>query len=146
MLDDEKSRIFIDADAFVALIDQNDANHSQALLINPIIKKMNYSSFTSNFAVGEAITVLSQNKGHSHAVAFGKKMFSNKITIIDATRPHQLKALQKFAQATSKNVRFADYINMVMMEELAITTIFSFDKHYKREGCKRLGVDSKPKI
>lgn len=133
-----KSRIFIDADAFVALLDKKDPNHKKAQKINNYIEETGYTVFTSNFAVGEAITVISQNAGHSLAVAFGKKLFTGEIFIIDVNRQQAIAALKKFAWQKSKNVRFTDFVNMVLMDELKIETIFSFDKHYQKSGYKLL--------
>lgn len=143
MPDKRENKIFIDADAFVALIDKKDPNHKRAQKFNDHIEEANYIVFTSNFAAGESITVISQNAGHSLAVAFGKKLFTEEILVIDVKRQQELKALVKFAQQKSKNVRFTDFVNMVLMDELKIKTIFSFDKHYKKAGYLRLGIEEK---
>ena len=92
-------RIFIDADAFVALLDKKDSNHRPSEKLNNQIEKANYTAFTSNFAIGEAITVISQNVGHKLAVAFGRKIFANEIFIIEVNRKHQIAALEKFSYA-----------------------------------------------
>ena len=132
-------RIFVDADAFVALLDKKDPSHRPAKKLNNQIEKANYTAFTSNFAIGEAITVISQNASHKLAIAFGEKVFANEIFIIDVNRRHQIAALKKFSTQKSKNARFTDFVNMVLMDELGIETIFSFDKHYQKGGYKLLG-------
>lgn len=139
----KRDRIFIDADAFVSLLDKKDPNHKKAQKINDYIEELNHTLFTSNFAIGEVITVVSQNVGHRLAVAFGKKLFAEEIFIIDVSRQHSIEALKRFAQQKSKNARFTDFINMVLMDELKIDTIFSFDKHYQKAGYRRLGIKAK---
>lgn len=135
-----QDKIFIDADAFVALLNLDDPNHQKARRLNKYIEGQKISGISSNFAIGEAITVISQDVGHSKAVNFGQKILQNEVLIIDADRYHELEALKRFAQATSKNARFTDFVNMVMMDELHIDTVFSFDKHYPQAGYKLLSI------
>lgn len=129
-----KDKVFIDADAFVAIINSQDSNHKKAISLSNKIKRENIEIITSSHAVGEAITVVSQEAGLRKAVLFGRKIYKGEIIIMDANRNQQRKALDLFSQAKSKNVRFTDYINMVFMDELGVDTIFSFDKHYQRAG------------
>lgn len=131
--------IFIDADALVSLIDKKDPNHNLAVKLQKVIRQDDISVFTSNFAIGEAITVISQKLGLKLAVEFGKKIFAGEIKIIDVSRSHCEDALKKFAKQTTKNARFTDMVNMVLMDVLKIDTIFSFDEHYPKNGYKLLG-------
>lgn len=137
-----QDKIFIDADAFVALLDLDDPNHQKARRLNKYIERQRISGISSNFAICEAITVISQNVGHATAVNFGQKIFQNEVLIIETDRQQELEALQKFSQATSKNVRFTDFVNMVIMDRLHIDTIFSFDRHYSQAGFKLLSISS----
>ena len=133
-----RDKLFIDADAFVALLDKKDPNHKKAQKINNQIEKAGCTVFTSNFAAGEAITVISQNAGQALAIAFGKKLFADEIFIVEVDRQQEITALEKFAAQRSKNARFTDFMNMILMDELGINTIFSFDKHYLKAGYKLL--------
>lgn len=47
-------------------------------------------------------------------------------------------SIELFNKISSKNTRFTDCLNMAIMKELKINTIFSFDKHYKQAGFKLL--------
>ncbi len=126
------NRIFIDADAFVALANASDSNHRRAVTASQRINNQGIELATSSFAIGEAITVISQRCSVVKAVEFGRKIYEGEIFIIDANRVHQLNALEKFALQRSKNARFTASLNMVLMDELGVKTIFSFDKHYKK--------------
>ena len=128
-------KIFVDADAFVSLANPDDGNHHDAVAISQYIKSHNLELMTSNFALGEAITVISQKTTLKKAMEFGKDVFSgSEVLVIDVDRSHQLSALEQMSQAKSKNVRFTDFVNMVLMNEWGIATIFSFDRHYKLAG------------
>lgn len=130
----------MDADAFVAIINSHDSNHKKAMSLSKKIKQENIEIITSSYAVGEAITVISQEAGLGKAVLFGEKIYMGEIIILDADRNQQIKALNLFSTANSKNVRFTDYINIIFMNELGIDTIFSFDKHYQKAGYKLLEI------
>lgn len=131
-------KIFIDADAYVAIANSQDANHKLAIIIAKILAKKNIAIFTSNFAFGEAVTVVSQKVALETASRMGYDIPKG-VTIIDVNSLQREKALERFSQQTSKNTRFTDMVNMVLMDELGITTVFSFDKHYRKNGYKLLG-------
>src|ERR671915_2065630 len=69
-------KIFVDADAFVALTVETDTNHEKArsllnlLSVNPVL------FLTSNYVFSESITIISQRASHQTAVAFIAKMQS----------------------------------------------------------------------
>lgn len=136
------NNIFIDADGMVANFDHLDSHHAKAIILSSYVRKTNIPLVTSNLAVGEAITVISQEAGLQKAISSGKELYYGNILIIDADRDQQLKALERFSHSTSKNVRFTDFVNMVIMDALHIDTIFSFDKHYLQAGYKLLSVPS----
>lgn len=136
----KRGRLFVDADVFVSLSNKEDRNYKKALKLSKLVKDWKTEVLTSSFAIGEAITVISQKVGLDKAVAFGINAYKGELIILDASRLQQLQALKRFSQQRSKNVRFTDFVNMVLMDELKVETIFSFDRHYKKEGYKLLSV------
>ena len=72
----DATKIFVDADAFVALTVATDANHEKArsllhrLSVNPVL------FLTSNYVFSESITIISQRASHQTAVTFIAKMQS----------------------------------------------------------------------
>lgn len=136
----KRGRLFVDADAFVSLSNKEDRNYKKALKLSKLVKDWKTEVLTSSFAIGEAITVISQKVGLDKAVAFGINAYKGELIILDASRLQQLQALKRFSQQRSKNVRFTDFVNMVLMDELKVETIFSFDRHYKKEGYELLAV------
>lgn len=131
-------KIFIDSDAIIAATNKRDKNHKQAIALLKSLAKSKTSLITSNFVFGEIVTVVSQKLGLSLAVRVGYDLQRGKVDIIDIGSEHREKALKKFSKQTTKNARFTDMINMVLMDELKIDTIFSFDEHYKKNGYKLL--------
>lgn len=132
------AKAFIDADVFIAIANEVDANHELAFKLSKIIAEKHISLITSNFAFGEAITVVSQKIGLAKALKMATDIQNSTISIIEVDRANREKALRKFALQSSKNTRFTDMINMVLMDELEIEVIFSFDEHYPKNGYKLL--------
>jgi hypothetical protein len=133
------SNIFVDTDAIVALVQANDSNHGKALKFQKLIDKNKIKIYTSSFVIGEVVTVLGQKSNINLASKVGREMLSGGIEVFCVSRPEMELALEKFSQQASKNSRFTDMVNMVLMNKLKIDTIFSFDKHYPQNGYKLLG-------
>lgn len=135
------SKVFIDADAFVAIWDKKDSNHKKVLFLVTKLDELEIKVFTSDFAFGEVITIISQNAGKKKALSFIKYITTSEIGIERNTEEREDRAIEQFKKFASKNTRFTDCLNMVIMKELGIDTIFSFDKHYKKAGFNRFGID-----
>ena len=134
-------KLLIDADAFIALNDGNDPSHKQALVLSKVISFEEYQLMTSDPALGEAITVISQNINLKQAVSFAEGILVTNIEIIEPDSSLRRQALDIFKKQNSKNSRFTDCVNMAIMREKGLDTIFSFDEHYKKNGFKRFGID-----
>lgn len=134
------SQILVDADALVGITDQHDGLHTWAVATSAFLERHGVAAAISNFAFGEAVTIISQRLGKRIAELTIEKILSS-TSIIDATNGQRIAATKRFFSLKSKNTRFTDCINMVIMDELGIDTIFSHDLHYKQAGYKRLGID-----
>lgn len=135
------NKLFVDADAFVALRYNKDPNHINALASASQALRAGLIFITSDPAFGEAITVISQNVGILKATSFAEDTLNDEFEIIEVDASLRRKALDFFKKQTSKNSRFTDCINMAIMREQNVNTIFSFDEHYKKNGFKRFGID-----
>lgn len=134
------SQIFVDSDAFIALAVEEDSIRPWAEKVSKQLFNRESTLVTSNFVFGEVVTLVSQKLGLKRAKE-SIDLMESACSIIDATLFHRQDAVKKFFSRTSKNTRFTDCINMAMMDELGIDTIFSHDLHYKQAGYNRLGID-----
>lgn len=133
--------LLVDADAFVALSDPIDSNYKKAVEYKNKINEQKFSLITSDPAFGETVTVLSQNTGLQTAIYFAEEVLKGDIEIIEVDANLRRKALDIFKKQTSKNSRFTDCINMAILKERGLDTIFSFDVQYKKNQFKRFGID-----
>lgn len=124
--------IFVDTDAFVALIKKNDSNHIKAKNIFQKLQGMSIEFTTSNYVFSEAITILSQKVNHATAVKFIDAMLSseNIFNIKRADGAIEDVAINIFKDQTSKNISFVDCTNMAFVRKIGLDAIFSFDKAY----------------
>lgn len=138
---DANNKLLVDADAFVALVNPSDSNHQKAKFLRNQISDQEFQLITSDPAFGEAITVISQDTGLELAVRFAEEALSSSVEFIEVDAALRRKALDIFKKQTSKNSRFTDCVNMAIMKEKGLDTIFSFDVQYKKNKFKRFGID-----
>ena len=129
-------KIFIDADAFVALAREDDANHKRAVSSLQHLIKQSVVFITSNYVFAESVTVISMRLGHAAAVRFIDAMRSDESDYLvrRATDTIDETAIQIFKEQTSKNTSFVDCTNMAFLRQFHMDAIFSFDGVYKKNG------------
>ena len=129
-------KVFIDADAFVALAREDDANHKRAVSSLQHLIKQSVMFITSNYVFAESVTVISMRLGLAAAVRFIDAMRSDESDYLlqRATDTIDETAVQIFKAQTSKNTSFVDCTNMAFLRQFAMDAIFSFDGVYKKNG------------
>ncbi|MBA3724536.1 MAG: PIN domain-containing protein [Candidatus Levybacteria bacterium] len=132
----KKLLIFVDTDAFVAFVKEEDNTHERAKRILLQLRYQQVTFITSNYVFLESVTVISQKINHQAAVSYIDKMLS-------ADNPYELRRIDKeideqaielFKKQTSKNTSFVDCTNMAFMQKMDIDAIFSFDEVYRKNG------------
>jgi len=139
----KRKRILVDTDAFVALYNREDSNHTRAKAISASIVKEGNLPILSVFSYGESITVISQKVGRSYALQYMDDINRGNAYILEAELGIVKKGEEVYKRQTSKNVSFTDCVNMAIMKQEGIEEIFSFDADYKKNGFLRLGIDTK---
>lgn len=134
-------KLLVDADAFVALNVLDDSNYPKAVEFSGLVAEQKLQLFTSDPAFGEAITVISQKTNLAKAAEFAEQILASQIEIIEVDAALRRSALEFFKKQKSKNSRFTDCINMAILQEKSLDTIFSFDKQYKVNKFRRFGID-----
>ena len=129
-------KIFVDADAFVALAREDDANHERAVSSLRYLIKQPTVFITSKYVFAESVTVISMHMGHAAAVRFIEAMQSDEsIYLLQRTTDViDEAAIQIFKEQTSKNTSFVDCTNMAFLKQFHMDAIFSFDGVYKKNG------------
>lgn len=134
-------KLLVDADAFVALNAIEDSSHAKAIELSSLVDEQAILLFTSDPAFGEAVTIISQKVGLNKAIEFAEEILASQMEIIEVDAALRHSALEVFKKQTSKNSRFTDCVNMAILKEKGLDTVFSFDKQYKSNKFKRFGID-----
>ena len=128
--------IFIDSSAWISYIVISDSNHEKAATIfSSINTKSNL--FISVFIISETITKIRKILGQKKADALYKQFQilekKKRLTILAINRSiieKGIALLQKYP--TPNTLSLTDATNIVLCEQFAIPTLFSFDRDFKK--------------
>lgn len=129
-------RVFVDADAFVALASTKDSNHQQAIACLDKLANKPVVFVTSGYVFSEVVTVLSLRVSKTAAVKFIDTLQdpTNQYTILRVDEDIEKAAMAIFKAQASKNVSFVDCTNIALVRAHQLDAIFSFDKIYRKNG------------
>lgn len=130
----------MDADAVVALIKRDDANHKKATNLAKQAHENGAEFFISQYTVAEVCTVLSNKVSHQAAVEFLAGLYEKNITIIRATEVGFLEAEKVFVEQKKKGTSYFDCLNVALFRQLGFDQIFSFDGMYAKNGLVVYGL------
>jgi len=131
-------RLFIDTTAFVALEDEDDKEHKPSLDYREKIRQGKTpfrALYTSNYILNEVFTLLRLKLSHQVAVAFEENIKCSKILrILRVTPENENVAWNIFKKYSDKDFSFTDCTSFALMEQEAMSTAFTFDKHFQQYG------------
>ena len=132
-------RIFIDSSAFLALEDESDEHHEEAIRFRDHdLLSGNYEFITTSYILDETLTLIRSRLGILPSINFSKKIRKSQIVkILSVTKEEEEKALDLFEKYDDKTFSFTDCISFVMMQDLGIHEAFTFDEHFVQMGLLR---------
>jgi predicted nucleic acid-binding protein len=127
--------IFVDAGAWFALADKNDANHRKAAGIYPVLLSTQGRLITSNLVIAEAYVLILMELGHAAASVFLERIKASPRIV----RVYSTEAIESEAQAVLANYRdhdfsYTDAVSFTIMKRQKIRKAFAFDKHFLAAG------------
>jgi predicted nucleic acid-binding protein len=128
--------VFVDTGAWFASIVPTDPDHLRAKQWldshNPIL-------ITTDYVVGETLTLLRARGERKRALQLGEELLSGNIAEIFRISDEEFsEAWQIFRNFDDKNWSFTDCSSKVVMSKLGITKAFAFDHHFKQFGSVRV--------
>jgi predicted nucleic acid-binding protein len=127
-------RVFVDASAFVALSMSRDQFHGRALAIQFRLVRAGTLLFTTNFILAEVHAMLVSRQGHLHALSTLREIDRGDVTITRVTEQDESNARILLGRYRDKSFSLTDALSFVVMEDLGITTAFSFDDDFAQYG------------
>ncbi len=130
--------IFVDTSAFLALVNEKDNNHTEAIQFLEKIKNGRVKIkkiITSDYIIDETLTRIRYSVGHKEAVEWGKDILaSNVVEKLEVGGEVFELAWKLFQTYHDKKLSFTDCTSFAIMKKKGIEKAFSFDEDFERIG------------
>ena len=133
-------RTLVDASAYFALLDQDDANHAQALAISHRLIAEGWRLFTTSFVLAETHALLLNRLSQTIATRFLRDMEQSPTTLVWVTPTDVARAKAIIYQYDDKDFSLTDATSFAVMERLRISSAFTFDRHFAQYGFTSLSA------
>ncbi|KUK79431.1 MAG: putative ribonuclease VapC [Microgenomates bacterium 39_7] len=128
-------KVFIDSDAFLALLNQSDNLHSRAVKLLSKLKNIDDVTYITSWdVIDEVSTKASYRLTKKQAIAFLSYVREVATIIVYPDPSLSKKAQELFTKVTSKKVSMTDCMSMIIVQEMKLDVFFSFDKHFSQQG------------
>jgi uncharacterized protein len=131
-------RVFVDASAYLGLLDADDDFHEQAVAIIADLVRGGWRQLTTNVLIIECHALVLSSLGIAIAAQFLRDIDASQTTIVRVRASDEVRAKQIIFQYTDKDFSFTDAISFAVMERLGITRAFTFDRHFAQYGFTQL--------
>lgn len=124
--------VFIDTAFVVALINQNDVYHSQAVELSRQYE--NRPMITTNIVLLEIGNALARNHKHEAIQIIEAFRSSDDVTIVDLNKLDFEKAFEIYKRYDDKSWGLVDCISFVVMRNNNVTDVLTSDMHFGQAG------------
>lgn len=133
------SHVFVDAGPLVSLVSPRDQYHRDTLKLLQQLNTHYFQMVTTDYIISEALTsVITTTKGgYRQAINLINWLFKNPaiVHLNWITQRHFFEALQTFSRFNKDKIwSFTDCTSYVLIKELKIDQVFTFDRHFKQMG------------
>jgi hypothetical protein len=133
MVDQGRSKVFIDSGGFIALTYKDDSEHFTAVRFYTSVKDV-VLFYTTNFVIAETYTWLRYHASHSAAVKFldvvEKSASNSELMVIQVDLAIEEKAKKILRKYADQSFSYVDATSFVVLDLLGIDEVFGFDSHY----------------
>jgi predicted nucleic acid-binding protein len=124
----------VDASAYFALLDHDDANHTQALAISHRLIAEGWRLFTTSFVLAETHALLLNRLSQAIATRFLRDMEHSPTTLVWVTPADVQRAKVIIYQYADKDFSLTDATSFAVMERIRVSSAFTFDRHFAQYG------------
>ena len=129
--------IFIDTSGFIAVLDEDEARHTEAVKTWRDILTSEEDLVTTNYVLVETCALVQNRLGLTAIKVFQKDIVPVlRIEWIDQAVHHA--AMGIMLAAVRKKLSLVDCVSFETMRLLGVTTAFTLDKHFKEQGFRCL--------
>ncbi len=126
--------IFVDTGAWIALLNQRDQHHHDAVVMFNNLQQQQIRLLTTDYVIDETATRLRYDTNHSLAVQFLNRIDlfveTEVLTVAEIDEMVFTEAKTLFSQYDSARLSFTDCTSFVICRVNNITEAFAFDHHF----------------
>ncbi len=132
---------FVDTSAFLAFLDRDDANHSNAAEIWKVLLSGSALLVTTNYVLVE-ILALAQNRLGLKAVRAFQGSIEPVLTVHWADSGLHEAAVAGLLSQSRRRMSLVDCVSFEFMRRAGITQYFAFDRHFREQGFDAAAINS----
>ena len=130
--------IFVDSGAWIALLNQRDQYHDDAVVIYNGLKQQKARLLTTDYVIDETVTWLKYRSSHQVAVQFLDLVESVEktgvLTVAEIDKILFQEAKKLFRQYDSVQLSFTDCTSFAICQKHNISETYAFDDHFAMMG------------
>lgn len=125
--------VFADTSGLFAFLVQDDYMHGRAKAVFQSFAEDNTQLLTSSYVLVETTALLQRRVGVDAVLEFYNKI-QPLLDVIWVDDHWYEKAINRLIALNQKKVSLVDCLSFIIMEAREISTAFSFDKHFEKNG------------
>jgi predicted nucleic acid-binding protein len=125
--------MFADTSGLYAALDARDAYHPLARDAWERFRSQQEPLITSNYIVVELIALINRRLGVG-AARIIERDFLPVLQIVWADEAAHGRAMAALLTANSRNLSLVDCVSFVLMRDLGLDSVFTFDAHFREQG------------
>ncbi|OIO88425.1 MAG: hypothetical protein AUK03_16240 [Anaerolineae bacterium CG2_30_64_16] len=127
--------VFVDAGAWIAVINQRDEYHAEAVAFHERLLREKRPLVTTNLVIAEAYAIIRRYSGYHPAIGFLDSIRqSSRLTRIYSDAVLEVEAEKTLRRYTDQDFSLADAVSFLIMQQHHITEAFAFDSHFATAG------------
>ncbi len=129
--------VFVDTSAFLALLDGDDDNHFKAARAFDALMKKDENLVCSNYILVETCALVQHRLGIEALRTFHQDLFPL-LTVEWVDEKAHLAAMGSVLTSGRRKLSLVDCSSFEVMFRIGISTVFTFDRHFRQQGFKCL--------
>jgi len=136
----ESNRVFIDADGFIALNVTNHKLYLKAVQTLNFLDEVNSELYTASYVLLEVATVINMRVKAGLGTEVIEEIMGDPQIVVIGGDKYLDAGIDKLKTQRSKNISLFDCTYFAIVEDLGINSVFSFDKHWAKNGFNLITV------
>jgi len=127
--------VFVDAGAWIAVINQRDEYHAEAVAVYERLLREKRPLVTTNLVIAEAYAMIRRYSGYQPAIGFLDSIRqSSRLTKIYSDAVLEAEAEKTLRHYADQDLSLADAVSFLIMQRRQIAEAFAFDSHFAMVG------------